>query len=127
MQIESVETSAGIVISSEPFRIAGSTSLPILEVTVDVLDGHRRVVDQNTDGERQAAQGHEVDGLAQRIEDDDGRDDRQRNRDRDDQRAAPATQEQQHHQGGQRSGDDRFGHDALDGGAHEYGLVACRR
>ncbi len=36
------------------------------EIAVDVLDGHRGVVDQDAHGQRQAAQGHDVDGLVQR-------------------------------------------------------------
>jgi hypothetical protein len=31
-----------------------------------VFDGHRRIVDQDADGERQAAQGHGVDRLAEK-------------------------------------------------------------
>ncbi len=41
--------------------------LALLQVPVDVLDRHRRVVDQHADGERQAAERHDVDRLAQRA------------------------------------------------------------
>ena len=46
--------------------IAVSTVLALLEVPVDVLDRHRRVVDQDADRERQAAQRHDVERLAER-------------------------------------------------------------
>ena len=39
--------------------------LALLEVIVDVLDGHRRIVDQDADRQRKAAQRHDVDGLAE--------------------------------------------------------------
>ena len=68
MQMDSVETSAGTVICCEPSRIAGSTSIALLEMPVDVLDGHRRIIDQDAHRQRQAAQGHEIDGLADRAE-----------------------------------------------------------
>lgn len=36
-------------------------------MALDVLDGDRRIVDQDADGQRQAADCHQVDGLAQRF------------------------------------------------------------
>ena len=45
--------------------------LALLQVPVDVLDRHRRVVHQDADRERQAAERHDVDRLAERAEDDD--------------------------------------------------------
>ena len=72
--------------------------LPHRHVAMRVLDLHRRIVHQDADGERQPAERHHVDGLAEQAEDRDRRQDRQRNRDADDQRAAPAAQEQQDHQ-----------------------------
>ena len=91
MQMHSVETSAGTAIWWAPSRIAGFDLLALLQVPVDVLDRHRGVVHQNSDRERQAAQRHDVDGLADRRQADDRRQHRQRDRDRDDQRAAPAS------------------------------------
>ena len=58
--------------------------LAFLEVPVDVLDRDRGIVDQDADGEREAAERHDVDRLAQCAERDDRRQDRQRNRHRDD-------------------------------------------
>jgi hypothetical protein len=67
--------------------------LALLEVPVDVLDRHRRVVDQDADGERETAERHDVEvspsALSITIEPSIG----QRNRDRDDDRRAPAAQE----------------------------------
>ena len=37
-------------------------------VAVDILDHHGRIVDQNADGKRQAAQRHDVDRLAGRVQ-----------------------------------------------------------
>ena len=48
---------------------------------------------------------------------------RQRDGKRDDQRAAPRTEEQQNHQRRQRRGDDAFAQNAADGRAHEQRLV----
>ena len=82
--------------------------LALLEVAVDVLDRDGGVVDQDADRERQPAERHDVDRLAERAEHDDRGEDRQRDRDRDDQRAAPAAEEQQDHQRGQAGGDERL-------------------
>ena len=51
------------------------------EQAVRVLDRDRGIVDQDADGERQAAQRQGVDGLAQEVERHQRRQDRQRNRD----------------------------------------------
>ena len=40
--------------------------------TFDVFDGDRSVVNQDSDGEGQAAQGHDVDGFTQRTQRNDG-------------------------------------------------------
>ncbi len=58
---------------------------------------HRGVVHQNSDRQRQPAQRHDVDGLAQRAQHQDRGENRKRNGNRDDQRAAPASQEHQDH------------------------------
>ena len=63
-----------------------------------VFDFDRGVVDQNADRQRQAAERHHVDRLAQEAEDAERSEDRKRDRNPDDQRAAPASEEQQDHQ-----------------------------
>ncbi len=83
----------------------GLDVLALLEVPVDVLDGDRGVVDQDADGQRQAAQGHDVQRLAERRQQRDRAQDGQRDRDGDDHRRAPAAEEQQDHQAGQHRGD----------------------
>ena len=48
-------------------------ALSVLEVALDVLDGYSGIVHQDADGEREAAQRHDVDGFAERAEDQDRR------------------------------------------------------
>ena len=66
MQMQSSETKAGVTICAAPSRIAVLDVLALLEMPVDVLDRHRRVVDQDADRERQAAERHDVERLAER-------------------------------------------------------------
>ncbi len=40
---------------------------PQMNMALDVLDGHGRIVDQDADRERKAAQGHDVQRLARRC------------------------------------------------------------
>ena len=54
---------------------------------------------------------------------DDRREDRQRDRDHDDERAAPTAEKEQDHRGREQRGDDAFVHDAVDRRAHEDRLV----
>ena len=62
-----------------------------------------------------------------RLLSDDERDQHgQRNRNRDDQGAAPAAQEHEDHDGRQAGGDNRFHHHVVDGGANEDGLIVHR-
>ena len=68
MQMDSVETKAGVAICAAPSRMACSISLPGFKIAIDVFDLDGGVVDQDADGERQAAEGHDVDGLAERRE-----------------------------------------------------------
>ncbi len=107
MQMHKVETSAGTAICAAPSRIASYTWIPIFQVTLDIFDGDGGIVHQDSHGESQAAQGHDVDGFMQEAESKDGGKDRKRNGNRDDQGAAPTAQEEQNHQAGQHGGDDR--------------------
>jgi hypothetical protein len=70
--------------SERALENGGLDVLALFQVPVDVLDGDGRVVNENTDRERETAERHEVDRLPEGIEDDDGRDDGQRYRDGDD-------------------------------------------
>ena len=67
MQMASVETNAGTAICCAPSRIAFLNLLAFGDIPVDVLNFDRGVVHQNADRERQPAQRHDVDGLAQRA------------------------------------------------------------
>ncbi len=53
----------------------------LFEVALDVLDGDGGVVDEDADGESETAEGHDVDGLAEQAEHDDGGEDRERDGD----------------------------------------------
>ena len=96
------------------------------QIAVDVFNLDRGVIHQDSDGQRQPSQGHDVDGLAQRAEHDDGAENRQRNGNRDDQRAAPVAEEKQDHGRGETAAISAFAHHALDGGAHKQRLIEER-
>ena len=105
----------------------GLDLLALLEMPVDVLDGDGGVVDQDADGERQTAERHDVDGLAQQRKAGQRRQDRERDRERDDQGRAPAAKEQQDHHPGQRCRDHAFLDDAGHRVGNENRLIAHRR
>src|SRR4029077_10601926 len=86
-----------------------------------------RVVDQNAYGEREPAQRRRVEGLAQEIEHQYRRDDRQRNGAENDQGDPPIAEKQQDHQRGQRRRHQAAHDDAVQGGFHEYRLIKKRR
>ena len=124
MLIDSSENSAGMMICWPPSRIACCDGLALLEMPVDVLDRDGGIVHQDADRERQAAERHDVDGLA---------DHRQHRIDvrtasgidtRDDQRRAQAAEEQQDHQRRQRRSDDALARDAGNRGLDEDRLIA---
>jgi hypothetical protein len=97
----------------------GFHMLALLEVVIDALDHHRRLVDEYADGERQAAKGHDVERFAERGKGADRAENRQRNRSGHDQSRAPAAEEKQDHQAGQRGGNHAFADHAVDRDAHE--------
>ena len=68
MQMESVETKAGAAICCAPSSTARTSGLLHGHVAVRVLDFDRGVVHQDADGQRQAAQRHDVDGLAEQAQ-----------------------------------------------------------
>ena len=67
MQMARVETKAGTAICCRAIQNRFLDLLALGNIPVDVLDFHRGVVHQDADRERQSAQGHDVDGLAQRA------------------------------------------------------------
>ncbi len=97
--------------------------LAAFQIAVDVLDGHGGIIHQDADGQRKAAQGHDVDGLVQHREHAERTENGERNGDRDDDRGAPTTQEDQDHDGGEAGGNDGLAHHAVDGALDEDRLV----
>ena len=97
-----------------------------LEIAVDVFNCHGGVVDEDADGERHAAEGHDVDGFVEHVEHDERAEDGERNGDGDDDGGAPTAEEDEDHDGGEAGGDDGFADDAVDGAADEDGLVGER-
>ncbi len=93
------------------------------QVAVNVLDLHRGVVDEDADGQCQPAERHHVEGLADRAQDRQRGEDRERDRGDHDQGAAPAPEEEQDHDSGEAGRDRALGQHAGDGGAHEERLV----
>ena len=75
------------------------------EVTRDVLDHHDRIIDDETDGDRQPHQRHVVEAVAKQIHDRERRDQRHRNGEARDQRRARIAQEGEDHQHDEDDGD----------------------
>jgi hypothetical protein len=123
MQIQSVETRAGTAIWAAPSRNSLVQRLAFLQMTGDIFNGYRGVVHQDPDGQGQAAQRHQVDGLMQEAQDNHGAQDGQRNRNSHDHGAPPASQEDQDHQRREDGGDASLSDNAADGSANENGLV----
>ena len=98
--------------------------LALFEVPVDVLDRDGGIVDENADRERESAERHHVERLARGRERRDRGQHRERNGGGDDQRRAPAAEEQQDHRGRERGGDQAFARHAAHGALDEHGLVA---
>ena len=113
-----------MTICCAPSRIAGLDLLAQFEMVVDVLDGDGAVVDQNADGERQPAERHDVDGLAEPGQQRQREQNRERNLDEDDDGRAPAAEEQQDHHADQRGGERGFADDAEHGRLDEDRLIA---
>ena len=101
--------------------------LALLQVPVDVLDGDRSVVHQDTHRQCQASQRHDVQCLPHHRQRNDRAKDRQRDRHGDDHGGSPAAEEQQDHQAGQCCRNDALARHATDGRTHEQGLIADRR
>ena len=126
MQIHSVETSAGSAICCAPFEDGRGDVLAHLQVAINVFDLHRRVVDEDAHRQREAAEGHDVDGLAQGAEDADGAQDRERDGHADDHRVPPLAQKEQDHHGREHRRDGRLREHAFDRRLHEDGLIEER-
>ena len=66
MQMQSVARKVGVPTSPAPSMIARSAVRPS-DVTLDVLDDHRAVVDQDAHCEREAPERHGIEGLAAAV------------------------------------------------------------
>ena len=93
---------------------------------MSVFDLDGRVVDQDADGEGQAAEGHDVDGLPERGEDGERGGDRERDRRADDEGGTPGAEKEKDHQAGKGGGDGSFTGYFVDRLADEDGLVEER-
>ena len=93
------------------------------EQAMGVLDRHRGIVDQDADRQRQAAQRHGVERLAEEIQHDQRGQDRQRDRDHDHQGRAPRAEEQQDHQRGEAGRDRALAQHAGDRLLDEHRLI----
>ena len=92
-------------------------------MTLDILDRHRGVIDQDADGQGKTAECHQVNCLPDQAKDRNRSEHGKWNRYRDDDRAAPRTEKQQDHQCGQRGGDDAFSRHAANGRANKERLI----
>src|SRR6266446_9677543 len=97
--------------------------LSLTEDPIDVLDHDGGVIHQDAYRECQAAEGYHVDSFMQEAEHDNRSKDGKRNRDCDDERAAPAPEEQQDHQPREAGGDNAFTNYRSNRGSNKQGLV----
>src|ERR1019366_640355 len=92
-------------------------------VAVRILEFYGGIVHQDADGQRHAAQGHDVDGFADQAQDGQRGQDGERNRNAHDDGAAPTAQEEQDHHCREKCSDGGFPNHAIDGRAHEQRLI----
>ena len=76
-RMQTIAKSRGMAVWAFPSRTALAIEGAWLHLGVDVFDLHRRLIHQNADGQRQSAQGHQVDRLPGEPERDHGRHQRQ--------------------------------------------------
>ena len=77
---------------------------PVLDMAMDVLEHHDRIVDHEADGDGKGHQGEIVEAVAQQIHDREGADERQRHGDaRDHRRPEAAQEDEDHHDDQERS------------------------
>ncbi len=92
----------------------------------DVLQHHDRIVDHHAGGQREPAQRHDVERQVQLVHEEEGRDQRHRQRQRDDERAPAVTEEQQDDEDRQRTADQRVLFDVVQRRLDEGRLVLDR-
>ena len=96
-------------------------------MAVDVLEDDDRVVDHPADGDREAAQGQDVQGDPGDLHDHERGQDRQRDADRGDERRAQVEQEQEDRQDGEDGAEATLAQQALARLEDEDGLIRDRR
>jgi hypothetical protein len=99
---------------------------PMLLVAHDALEDHHCVVHQHANGQRDAAQRHDVERQIEGIHQHERAEHRHGDGDAGDERGARVTQESVEHQDRQQAADQRGGLDLADGGRDEPGLVVDR-
>ena len=105
----------GTIVSAVPAANGRGEGGGLAHPRVDVLDHHRPFIHQDAHGEGESAEGHQVDRLADDEEADHRAQQGQRNRQHDDDHAAPVPEEQEDHESGENGPDDRFLDHAADG------------
>ena len=87
----------------------GGAGPAFLALPVDVFEDHDGVVDQHAQAQRQAAEGHDVQGVAGEIHEPEGRDDAEGNGDGDQQGRTDALQKEKEHEHRQQPAPERPG------------------
>ena len=90
---------------------------------MDIFHRHRRFVHENTHGQRKAAQSHEMDRLPREPKRHQCGEEREGNVNHHDKRAAPVTEEEQHHQSGKDRTQPTLLQDIPDGAVDHRRLV----
>jgi hypothetical protein len=93
------------------------------EKAVGILDCDSRIVDQDANRKREAAESHGVDGLTEEEKNDERRKDGEWDRDHDHQRRPPGTEKKHDHQGGQARRDRALFEQPLYRRPYEDGLI----
>ena len=94
-----------------------------LPVAIDVLNFDRGVIHQNADRQSEPTERHDVDCLPDRAEHNDGGQDCQRDRGRDDDRTSPTAEKGKNHERRQAGGDQRFPDHSADRATNKNRLI----
>ena len=113
-RMQSNASSRGTAVMRLPWSTAVATFGGAPHLHVDVLDGHRRLVDEDADRQRHAAQRHDVDRVARHPEPEQRPEQGERDVGDDDDHAPQSPEEQEDHQPGQARADQPLGRHALD-------------
>src|SRR5579859_2420399 len=97
--------------------------LALSQIALDVFNFDSSVVHQDSDGEGETTQGHDVDGLPERAQHEDRDEDRKRNRDGDNDGRTPVSEEEQDHGRSQKSSRQGLDYDPSNRGPHKQGLI----